>query len=74
MMVAPSILAADMLNMERDVQRMIDAGTDWLHVDIMDAHFVPNLSYSPALVKALQSEAVREFIETTYEGAVVPLF
>ena len=53
MKVAPSILAADVLNMERDVQRMIDAGTDWLHVDIMDAHFVPNLSYSPALVAAL---------------------
>ena len=53
MKVAPSILAADALNMERDVQRMIDAGTDWLHVDIMDAHFVPNLSFSPALTKAL---------------------
>ena len=53
MIVAPSILAADPLNMERDVQRMIDAGTDWLHVDIMDAHFVPNLSYGPALVEAL---------------------
>ena len=53
MKVAPSILAADPLNMERDVQRMIDAGTDWLHVDIMDAHFVPNLSFSPALTHAL---------------------
>ena len=53
MKVAPSILAADPLNMERDVQRMIDAGTDWLHVDIMDAHFVPNLSFSPALAEAL---------------------
>ena len=53
MKVAPSILAADPLNMERDVQRMIDAGTDWLHVDIMDAHFVPNLSFSPALTAAL---------------------
>ena len=53
MKIAPSILAADPLNMARDVQRMIDAGTDWLHVDIMDAHFVPNLSFSPALTKAL---------------------
>lgn len=53
--VAPSILAADPLNMGRDVQRMIEAGCDLVHVDIMDAHFVPNLSYSPALVQAIHS-------------------
>lgn len=51
--VAPSILAADVLNMERDVQRMLDAGVDMIHVDVMDAHFVPNLSYGPAVVQAL---------------------
>ena len=51
--IAPSILAADVLNLERDVQRMIDAGCDMLHVDVMDAHFVPNLSYGPEVVKAL---------------------
>lgn len=53
--VAPSILAADPLSMGQDVQRMLDAGCDLLHVDIMDAHFVPNLSYSPALVQALHN-------------------
>lgn len=51
--IAPSILAADPLDMGRDVQRMVDAGVDLLHVDVMDAHFVPNLSFSPATVKAL---------------------
>ena len=51
--IAPSILAADPLNMERDVRRMAEAGCDMIHVDVMDAHFVPNLSYGPALVEAL---------------------
>ena len=51
--VYPSILAADLLNMGNDIERMMSAGVDGLHVDIMDAHFVPNLSFAPAMVSAI---------------------
>lgn len=51
--VAPSILAADPLHLGDDIRRMAEAGCDLLHVDIMDAHFVPNLSFSPAITKAI---------------------
>lgn len=52
--IAPSILAADPLNLERDVKAAEKAGCDWIHVDIMDAHFVPNLAYSAETVRRLR--------------------
>ena len=52
--VAPSILAADPINLEKDVRRAMQAGCDWIHVDVMDAHFVPNLAYTPDVVRRLK--------------------
>ena len=52
--ILASILASDLLQVGADVQRMLDAGVDSMHVDIMDAHFVPNLSFGPAMVSALK--------------------
>ena len=44
-------------NLERDIRRMMDAGCDWLHVDIMDAHFVPNLAFAPDTVRRMKEIA-----------------
>lgn len=54
--IAPSVLAAHPLYVARDVGRMIDAGVKVLHLDIMDGHFVPNISFGPDMVAALNKE------------------
>ncbi|MEX0686675.1 MAG: ribulose-phosphate 3-epimerase [Balneolales bacterium] len=51
-LVAPSILAADFSNLEKDINSTLEGGAKWIHCDIMDGHFVPNISYGPAIVEA----------------------
>lgn len=52
--VAPSILSCDPMHMGRDIAMALESGADVLHVDIMDGHFVPNLTYGPGLVKGIK--------------------